>query len=114
MYDKKGSNINLLTGQQRFQRGLISPNAPGFGSIDRVHTAIALGAGPGVNAAMEWCRMQGFEGDATFKSTLEALLRVMRPDDPDLAPARTLWTEMYRQAAPDREQEGKQLAFGQV
>ena len=113
VYDKKGSNVNLLTSQQRFQRGLISPNTPSTRSIDRVHIATALAASSDVNAAMEWCRMQGFETDATFKGTLEALLRVMLPDDPDLVPARTLWTEMYRQAAPDRKQEGKQLAFGQ-
>ena len=24
----------------------------------------------------------------------------MRPDDPDLQPARTLWSEMYRETAP--------------
>ena len=31
---------------------------------------------------------------------MEALLRIMRPDDPDLLPARTLWSEMYRERVP--------------
>ena len=62
-----------------------------------------------VNAAIDWCRMHGFHNDAPFKGTLEALLRVMRPDDPDLVPARTLWSEMYREGTP--EPEGVQLGM---
>ncbi len=101
VYDKKGANINLLTGQQRFQRGIISQQAPTTRSIDRVHTAIALAGTEDVNRATQWCRMQGFAEDTSFKGTLEALLRVMRPDDPDLAPARNLWSEIYRESAPE-------------
>ena len=100
VYEKKGSNINLLTAKRRLEQGRISPTAPSSRSIDRVHTAIAVAGNSGVNAAIEWCRMQDFENDAPFKGTLEALLRVMRPDDPDLGPARTLWSEMYGERAP--------------
>ena len=100
IYEKKGSNINLLTGRRRLEQGRISPTAPSSRSIDRVHTAIAVAGNSGVNAAIEWCRMQDFENDAPFRGTLEALLRVMRPDDPDLGPARTLWSEMYGEQAP--------------
>ena len=100
VYEKKGSNINLLTGKRRLEQGKISPSAPSFRNIDRVHTAIALAGNTGVNSAIHWCRMQGFQEDAPFKGTLEALLRIMRPDDPDLRPARTLWSEMYRESAP--------------
>ena len=82
------------------EQGKISPSAPSFRNIDRVHTAIALAGNIGVNSAIQWCRMQGFQEDAPFKGTLEALLRIMRPDDPDLQPARTLWSEMYRESAP--------------
>ena len=103
IYQKKGSNINLLTGTQRFEEGMISPTAPSTRSIDRVHTAIALAGKNDVNAAMEWCRMQGFHNDINFKGTLEALLRVMRLDDPDLIPAQTLWSEMYREETPETE-----------
>ena len=74
-----------------------------FRNIDRVHTAIALAANTGVNSAIQWCRMQGFQEDAPFKGTLEALLRIMRTDDPDLGPARTLWSEMYGESAPEPE-----------
>ena len=100
IYERKGSNINLLTGKRRLEQGKISPSAPSFRNIDRVHTAIALAGNTGVNSAIQWCRMQGFQEDAPFKGTLEALLRIMRPDDPDLQPARTLWSEMYRESAP--------------
>ena len=100
IYERKGSNINLLTGKRRLEQGKISPSAPSFRNIDRVHTAIALAGNTGVNSAIQWCRMQGFQEDAPFKGTLEALLRIMRPDDPDLQPARTLWSEMYRERAP--------------
>ena len=100
IYERKGSNINLLTGKRRLEQGKISPSAPSFRNIDRVHTAIALAGNTGVNSAIQWCRMQGFEEDAPFKGTLDALLRIMRPDDPDLQPARTLWSEMYRERAP--------------
>ena len=107
VYQKKGSNITLLTGKRRFEQGKISPMAPSVRNIDRVHTAIALAGSSGVNAAMQWCRMQGYEGDAPFKGTLEALLGVMSADDPDLPPARTLWSEMYRESPP--EPAGEQL-----
>ena len=100
IYEKKGSNIYLLTGRRRFEQGRISPSAPSVRSIDRVHTAIALVGSSGVNAAIQWCRMQGFWIDASFKGALEALILVMRPDDPDLVPARTLWSEMYSERAP--------------
>ena len=103
IYQKKGSNINLLTGTQRFEEGKISPTAPSTRNIDRVHTAIAIAGINDVNASLEWCRMQGFYSDVNFKGTLEALLRVMRPDDPDLRPAQTLWSEMYREETPERE-----------
>ena len=109
IYDKKGSNINLLTGRRRFEQGKISPNAPSLRNIDRVHTAIALTGSADVNAAIDWCRMHGFYDDVPFKGTLEALLRVMRPDDPDLGPARILWSEMYREVTP--EPEGVQLGM---
>ena len=81
IYERKGSNINLLTGKRRLEQGKISPSAPSFRNIDRVHTAIALAGNTGVNSAIQWCRMQGFQEDAPFKGTLEALLRIMRPDD---------------------------------
>ena len=100
IYEKKGDKINLLTGKRRLEQGRISPSAPSFRNIDRVHTAIALAGNTGVNSAIQWCRMQGFQEDAPFKGTLEALLRIMRPDDPDLQPARTLWSEMYGERAP--------------
>ena len=100
IYEKKGDKINLLTGKRRLEQGRISPSAPSFRNIDRVHTAIALAGNTGVNSAIQWCRMQGFQEDAPFKGTLEALLWIMRPDDPDLQPARTLWSEMYGERAP--------------
>ena len=109
VYEKKGDKINLLTGKRRLEQGKISPSAPSFRNIDRVHTAIALAGNTGVNPAIQWCRMQGFQEDAPFKGTLEALLRIMRPDDPDLQPARTLWSEMYREVAPVPEAEAVQL-----
>ena len=109
IYEKKGSNINLLTGKRRLEQGKISVSAPSSRNIDRVHTAIALAANSEVNSAIQWCRMQGFDVDASFKGTLEALLRIMRGDDPDLRPARTLWSEMYRESAPDPE--GVQLGL---
>ena len=100
IYEKKGSNISLLTAKRRLEQGKISPSAPSFRNIDRVHIAIALAGITGVNSAIEWCRFQRFQEDAPFKGTLEALLRIMRPGDPDLLPASTLWTEMYRENAP--------------
>ena len=114
IYEKKGSNINLLTGKRRLEQGKISPNAPSPRNIDRVHTAIALAGNTDVNAAIDWCQMHGFHNDAPFKGTLEALLRVMRTDDPDLTPARTLWSEMYREGSPEPEgmqPEGTQLGM---
>ena len=103
IYEKKGSNINLLTGVQRFARGDISPTAPTEHHIDRVHTAIALAESSDVNNAINWCRMQDFAENAAFKGTLEALLLVMKPNDPDMQPARNLWTEMYSEAIPEPE-----------
>ena len=101
IYRKKGSNINLLTGQQRLAEGHISPNAPTVSNIDRVHTAVALAGHGDVNSAMDWCAIHGFQYDAPFKGTLEALIRIMPIGDPDLAPARTLWSEMYREKTPE-------------
>ena len=101
IYRKKGSNINLLTGQQRLAEGHISPNAPTVSNIDWVHTAVALAGHEDVNSAMDWCAIHGFQHDAPFKGTLEALIRIMPIGDPDLAPARTLWSEMYREETPE-------------
>ena len=101
--NKKGSNINLLTGIDRFARGVISQSAPSSRHIDRVHTAIALTKNTDVNNAINWCRMQDYADNTQFKGTLEALLRVMKPSDPDMQPARILWSEMYREEPPQPE-----------
>ena len=101
--NKKGSNINLLTGIDRFARGVISQSAPSNRHIDRVHTAIALTKNTDVNNAINWCRMQDYADNTSFKGTLEALLRVMKPSDPDMQPARILWSEMYREEPPQPE-----------
>ena len=98
-----GGDIELLTAQQRFARGYISEQAPTARSIDRVHTAIALAASRNVNGAIGWCRHQGFQDDPAFRGALEALLRIMKTGDPDRAPARTLWSEMYRETPPEPE-----------
>ena len=110
--DKKGSNINLLTGNTRFARGIISPAAPTEHHIDRVHTAIALAASSDVNNAINWCIMQGFADNPSFKGALEALLLVMKPRDPDMQPARTLWTEMYKESLPEPEGVQTEMALG--
>ena len=112
IYEKKGSNINLLTGVQRFARGDISPTAPTEHHIDRVHTAIALAESSDVNNAINWCRMQDFAENAAFKGTLEALLLVMKPNDPDMQPARNLWTEMYSEAIPEPEGVQVEMSIG--
>ena len=101
--EKKGSNINLLTGIDRFARGVISQSAPSNRHIDRVHTAIALTKNTDVNNAINWCRMQDYADNTSFKGTMEALLRVMKPSDPDMQPARILWSEMYREEPPQPE-----------
>ena len=112
IYEKKGSNVTLLTGVQRFARGDISPTAPTEHHIDRVHTAIALAESSDVNNAINWCRMQDFAENAAFKGTLEALLLVMKPNDPDMQPARNLWTEMYSEAIPEPEGVQVEMSIG--
>ena len=103
IYEKTDGNITLLTGVQRLARGDISPSAPTAHHIDRIHAAIALAAGEDVNVAINWCRMQGFADNPAFKGALEAYLRLMKPSDPDLRPARTLWTEVYQEPLPEPE-----------
>ncbi len=98
---KKGSSLNLLTGQQRLAEGHVSPTAPTVSNIDRVHTTVALAGHGDVNSAIDWCAIHGFQHDAPFKGTLEALIRIMPVGDPDLAPAHTLWSEMYREETPE-------------
>ena len=65
--DKKGSNINLLTGIDRFARGVISQSAPSNRHIDRVHTAIALTKNTDVNNAINWCRMQDYADNTSVQ-----------------------------------------------
>ena len=101
--EKRGSNINLLTGVDRFERGVISPSAPTSRGIDRVHTAIGLANSTDVNYAMNWCEQQGFRDDPAFKGTLQALLRTIKLSDPDRVPASTLWSEMYDEVPPEPE-----------
>ncbi len=100
LYGKKGANVHLFTARRRLEAGLISPAAPARSHIDRVHTAVALAEHEGVNVAIDWCVMHDFQDDAPFKGTLEALLRLMPASDPDWLPSRNLWTEMYREEAP--------------
>ena len=101
--EKKGSNINLLTGIDRFERGLVSQSVPTSRSIDRVHTAIGLASSTDMNNAMNWCRMQGLNNDPAFRGTLQALLRTIKMSDPDRMPASTLWSEMYDEVPPEPE-----------
>ena len=108
-YEKKGGNINLLTGTRRFEQSTVSPSVPRIRTIDRVDTALALAGNSDVNAAIDWCGMHGYHTNAPFKGTLEALFRVMQLDDLDLGLARTLWAEMYREGTPDPE--GVQLGM---
>ena len=103
IYVKSGSDIELLTAQRRFERGYLSERAPSLRNIDRVHTALALAAKTNVNNAIAWCGIQGFREDAAFRGTLEALLRIMKTNDPDREPARTLWSEMYAELPPEPE-----------
>ena len=100
---KKGSNIDLLTGVDRFERGMVSPSAPTSRGIDRVHTAIGLANSTDVNYAINWCEQQGFRDDPAFKGTLQALLRTIKLSDPDRVPASTLWSEMYDEIPPEPE-----------
>ena len=100
---KRQSNVDLLTGVERFERGLVSPSAPTSRRIDRVHTAIGLADSTDVNNAINWCKMQGFDEDPTFKGTLQALLRTIKMSDPDRVPASTLWSEMYDEVPPEPE-----------
>ncbi len=64
-----------------------------------------------MNVAIDWRRLHDFQDDATCKGASKALLRVMWPDDPDLGPARTLGSEMYREETPEWKSapEGVQL-----
>ena len=101
--EKKGSNINLITGVERFERGLVSPSAPTARLIDRVHTAIGLANSTDVNYAINWCEQQGFKDDPGFRGTLQALLRTIKLSDPDRVPASTLWSEMYDEVPPEPE-----------
>ena len=101
--EKKGSNVDMLTGVGRFERGLVSPSAPSLGSLDRVHTAIGLANTTDANYAINWCEQQGFKDDPAFRGTLQALLRTIKMSDPDRAPASTLWSEMYGEAPPEPE-----------
>ena len=115
LYSKNGANITLLTSEQRYARGEISPNAPGRHLIDAVHLALALTRADSVNGAIEWCRMQGFSDDAAFRGVLNALLKTMKGTDPDREPAQTLWAEMYGERPPTpewAEQTEMQLEFG--
>ena len=115
VYAKKGANITLLTSEQRYARGGISPNAPGRHLIDAVHLALALTQADSVNGAIEWCRMQGFSDDAAFRGVLNALLKTMKRTDPDREPAQTLWAEMYGERPPTpewAEQTEMQLELG--
>ena len=101
--EKRGSNINLFTGVDRFERGVVSPSAPTSRGIDRVHTAIGLANSTDVNYAINWCEQQGFRDDPAFKGTLQALLRTIKLSDPDRVPASTLWSEMYDEVPPEPE-----------
>ena len=58
---KKGSNIDLLTGVDRFERGLVSPSAPTSRGIDRVHTAIGLANSTDVELRDQLVRAAGFQ-----------------------------------------------------
>ena len=110
IYVKKNSNVTLLTGVERFARGLVSPSAPTNRHIDRVHTAIGLAESTDVNNAINWCRMQGFHDNPSFRGTLQALLRIIKMTDPDRAPASTLWSEMYGESPPEPETVNLRLA----
>ena len=115
VYAKNGANITLLTSEERYARGSISVNVPTRNLVDAVHLALALAQSDSVNGAIEWCRMQGWSDDASFRGVLTALLKTMKRTDPDREPAQTLWAEMYSERPPTpewAEQAEMQLELG--
>ena len=108
---KQGDKVTLKSAQDRMAENLISEQRPAQTLLDQAHTAIALTHRQGSAAAAEWLRMQGHQPQSPeFKGTLEALLRVARPNHPDLPPGSSLWQFLYADPTP-RPQQGVLLAI---
>ena len=107
---KQGDKVTLKPAQDRMAENLISEQRPAQTLLDQAHTAIALTHRQGSAAAQEWLQMQGYPPQSPeFKGTLEALLRVARPNHPDLAAGSSLWQFLYADPTP-RPQQGVLLA----
>ena len=108
---KQGDKVTLKPAQDRMAENLISEQRPAQTLLDQAHTAIALTHRQGSAAAQEWLQMQGYPPQSPeFKGTLEALLRVARPNHPDLAAGSSLWQFLYADPTP-RPQQGVLLAI---
>ena len=108
---KQGDKVTLKSAQDRMAENLISEQRPAQTLLDQAHTAIALTHRQGSAAAAEWLTMQGHQPQSPeFKGTLEALLRVARPNHPDLPPGSSLWQFLYADPTP-RPQQGVLLAI---
>ena len=108
---KQGDKVTLKPAQDRMAENLISEQRPAQTLLDQAHTAIALTHRQGSAAAQEWLTMQGHQPQSPeFKGTLEALLRVARPNHPDLAAGSSLWQFLYADPTP-RPQQGVLLAM---
>ena len=108
---KQGDKVTLKPAQDRMAENLISEQRPAQTLLDQAHTAIALTHRQGSAAAQEWLQMQGYQPQSPeFKGTLEALLRVARPNHPDLAAGASLWQFLYADPTP-RPQQGVLLAI---
>lgn len=108
---KQGDKVTLKSAQDRMAENLISEQRPAQTLLDQAHTAIALTHRQGSAAAAEWLRMQGHQPQSPeFKGTLEALLRVARPNHPDLPPGSSLWQFLYADPTP-RPQQGVLLGM---
>ena len=97
----KSDKVTLLTARERMAAGYIGENQATTRTLDTVHTAVALTNRRNSGDAINWLNDKGQDPqDKTFKSTLEALVRITKPGHDDFQAQRNLWQSLYAAEPP--------------
>ena len=97
----KSDKVTLLTARERMAAGYIGENQATSRTLDTVHTAVALTNRRNSGDAINWLNDKGRDPqDKTFKTTLEALVRITKPGHDDFQAQRNLWQSLYAAEPP--------------
>ena len=99
---KEGDKVLILSAKERMAQRKIGRGITPENTLDEVHTAVAIAENEDTAEAKQYLQWSMVNAERTeFRSTLEALLKVLKPGHDDYTPARNLWQALYGTPPPE-------------